>query len=526
MSLTRREFNKLLALSLGLGAVGLPALAREAGAKPKPGEFTALDHTLPLHPLLQYGALIEPDKKVDVIVQKAGKDAKGRDIAADGEGEDLEEFAFVKAHAMRVKQGKLPKMAQRKDVLYISPDAGVQRHAVIDAGKLQTTYPKTVKADEVWNHSTEYGGTGRGATVVVLDSGLTPTADFGAGVIRLNLNARATSPDDRHGHGTHIAGIIKGRNATGSYIGVAPDCTLISVKIADDQGVATTADLLRGLQWCYNNRSGFGGSGPIGVVNLSITVAIPESYKTSAVCAAVEQLWFNNVVVVAASGNRGDVRGATWYPPCNDPYVITTGATDEVADDKVGNDLLPTFSGRGQTQDGVYKPDVYAPGRRIVSALASRDCAIARQLPDRITADGHIRLSGTSMAAPMVAGLVALLRGRYPGLTPDQLKWLLQNKAQEFKNGPDGRPIVDGKLAAQWAYENSKDPAKNAIGRANQGLAPNANIVFTNGGVTPTQAYWDQAYWDQAYWDQAYWDQAYWDQVNWEQSAGGVFPGD
>src|SRR4051794_26543731 len=89
-------------------------------------------------------------------------------------------------------------------------------------------------------------------------------------------------------------------SCTSRYIGIAPNCTLISAKIADDRGEATTADLLRGLQWIYNNRAGYGGSGPIKVVNLSITAGTAESYRTSAVCAAVEQLWFSGVTVVCA----------------------------------------------------------------------------------------------------------------------------------------------------------------------------------------------------------------------------------
>jgi serine protease AprX len=511
MRLTRREFNKLAALSLGLGAAGIPALAEGVAAKPKP-DFADLDSRLPLHPLLQYGALTEPDKKVEVIVQKVSQKAKGGEIAADGEGEDLEEFAFVKSHHMRVKQGKLPKLARRKDVLYISPNAAVQRHALTppDPGKLKTTFPKTVSADESWKNSGAWGGTGAGATVVVLDTGLTAGADFGAGVIPVNLNARTGSVADTHGHGTHVSGIIKGRSANGAYVGIAPDCTLVSAKIADDRGEATTADLLRGLQWVYANRAGYGGSGRFQVVNLSITTATPESYKTSAVCAAVEQLWFAGIAVVCAAGNRGTAAAATWYPPANDPYVITAGATDEVNDDKLGNDKLTEFSSRGKTQDGFYKPDIVAPGRQIYSTLASATCEIARLYPDRLTADGHIRLSGTSMAAPVVAGVLAVLRGRYPQLTPDQLKWLLQNKAQAYRS-PDGVSVVGLQQAAQWAYN-----PKNVIGKANQGLTPNLNIVTGSDGAGFTQAYWDQAYWDQAYWDQAYWDQAYWDNVSWD----------
>jgi len=499
MRLTRREFNKLLALSLGLGATGLPLLGGAASAKEKDAATGALDPTLPLHPLLQYGALVEPDKKVAVIVQKTSKDGKGKDIAADGEGEDLEEFAFIKSHRMTVKQGKLPKLAARKDVLYISPDAAVQRHAAIDPKQLATTFPRTVAADEIWN-AKGTGTTGAGVTVAVLDTGLTIGSDFGGNVIAVNLNSQSGSVADQHGHGTHVAGIIKGRSANGAYVGIAPDSTLISVKIADDQSVADTGDLLRGLAWVYANRAGVNGSAPIKVLNISISVATPESYKTSAVCAAVEQLWLAGIVVVCAAGNKGSAQDATWCPPANDPYVITVGATDEAGNEKTDNDTLATFSSRGKTQDGIYKPEIVAPDRRIVAPLASASCTIAQLYPERLTGDGHIRLSGTSMSAPIVAGVVVLLRARFPNLTPDQIKWLLQNKGIAYK-GPDGAPIVGAQQAIQWA-----SGAKNVIGKANQGLQTSLGLSATATRADVAQAYWDQAYWDQAYWDQAYWD--------------------
>ena len=292
-----------------------------------------------------------------------------------------------------------------------------------------------------------------------------------------------------------MAGIIKGRSANGAYVGIAPDSTLISVKIADDQGTADTGDMLRGLQWVYANRNGYNGSGPIKVVNVSITVATPESYKTSAVCAAVEQLWLAGIVVVCTAGNSGSNKDATWCPPANDPYVITVSATDEASTEKTDNDILTTFSSRGKTQDGIYKPEIVAPGRRIVAPLASPTCTIARLYPTRLTGDGHIRLSGTSMSAPIVAGVVVLLRARFPNLTPDQIKWLILNKGLAYKS-PDGVPIVGAQQALDWAAN-----AKNVIGKANQMLQPSLGLIPTASGANVAQAYWDQAYWDQAYWD-------------------------
>lgn len=507
MQLSRRDFVRLAALSVGLGAVGLPVTSVEAAGGPL-GILSLLNTLLPLHPLLQVRALLSPRETMDVIIQTSRVTDSGAAIAAAAGGRLLESFPLIKAHRIRLPLGILPTLARRLDVLFISPDAPLRHHAAAspDPADLLTTYPRTVQATAAWNQAQTWGGTGAGVAVAVLDTGLTIGPDFDRrSTLAYNLNASTDSVADAYGHGTHVAGIIKGRSASGAYVGVAPDSTLISVKIADDQGNALSSDLLRGLQWVYDNRNGIGGSGPIKVVNLSTTAAIPESYLTSALCAAVEKLWAAGIAVVCAAGNRGSDRDATWYPPSNDPYVITVGATDERGSATAGDDLLAPFSSRGRTQDGLYKPDIVAPGRRIVSTLAAPDSVVARLYPDRLADSGHIRLSGTSMAAPVVAGAVAVLRSRFPQLTPDQIKWLVTAKGQGYR-GPDGAPIVGIQEAAQWASNS-----RNAIGTANRGLLPSLGVSLPLGGLAFVQTYWDQTYWDQTYWDQTYWDQTYWD---------------
>ena len=158
--------------------------------------------------------------------------------------------------------------------------------------------------------------------MAVLDSGVEAAhPDLKANLIAVTVSSGA-STDDEHGHGTHVIGIIKGQHPNGNYLGVAPDARVVSVRIADNTGMAREADLLRGLQWAFDNRAPYS----IRVVNVSMSAAIAASYKNSPVAAAVEQLWFNGVVVVAAAGNRGSAADATWYAPGNDPYVITVGA--------------------------------------------------------------------------------------------------------------------------------------------------------------------------------------------------------
>jgi serine protease AprX len=345
---------------------------------------------------------------------------------------------------------------------------------------------------------------GGSPSVAVLDSGvnaahpdLKAARDSGR-LIDVKINPKALGGSDGHGHGTHVIGLVNGRDLSGRYIGAAPDARVLSIKIADDTGAATESDLIKGLQWVNSNRAAYN----IRVVNLSVNAAVPQSYKTSPTAAAVETLWLNNVVVVVASGNKGtQLSNQTWYAPANDPFVITVGALDDNLTVGPSDDSLAPFSSRGLTQDGVYKPEILAPGRKIVAPLANKSATLALQFPDRIVNSNYIRLSGTSMAAPVVAGAVALLLEKYPSLTANQVKWLLQQTANAYPSKMDSAGVIDLVEALQIA-------ATGNVGLANQGLVLNGAVSTTGGTTSTTTAYWDSAYWDQAYWDQAYWDQA------------------
>jgi serine protease AprX len=321
------------------------------------------------------------------------------------------------------------------------------------------------------------------------------------------VNRAATSAADPVGHGTHIAGLIAGRSADGAHVGVAPDARVVGVKIADDRGMATAADLLRGLEWVHANRV----ARAIRVVSLSVTVGTPESYLTSPVAAAVERLWFDGVVVVVAAGNDGAARDTVWYAPANDPYVITVGCLDQQETAATTDDGLCFFSSRGRTQDGFAKPDVVAPGRKLVSTLAPGS-AFARDYPERLADATHIRMSGTSMAAPVVAGTVALLLERAPTLTPDQVKWLLMRTERPYAGQADGAGATDAAAATR--------ALASPLGRANQGIRPSQGSLLAlstlGGGLVGslTSLVWDQTYWETGRWA-THWETGRWAASDW-----------
>ena len=494
---------RLVALAL-LSTTALSAAGPTAGAASLQSSRVHLDPSLPVHPALQYGAQVEPDKKVRVIVRKTSPDVDVRDVAQGSGATVEEEFPFISSAVLEVAQRAVFGLGHDPHVRYVSPDSGVQHHS-IDTSHLTTTYEAGVQATNIWNStSSSTQATGNGITVAVVDTGLdTSHPDFPAGKeLAVNLTNTSTTTADGHGHGTHVAGIIAARNPSGQYLGVAPDARVIGVKISDDSGNAHESDMLRGLQWVYDNRATYN----IRAVNISSAVGTAESYKTSAVDAAVEQLWLNGITVVVAAGNRGTAADAVSYAPANDPYVITVGCLDDnVTATTYTDDSLCTFSSRGTTQDGYAKPDLVAPGRKIVSSLASTSAVLAQQLPSHMSADGvHMRLSGTSMAAPVVTGTVALLLQRVPSLTPNQIKWLLQSNSRLYPGQSSRDPA--GEVNAWPAMSTAVNPGPKGILSANSGLVPNNGINPTTKTVQWGTYYWDTYHWDTYYWDTYHWD--------------------
>jgi serine protease AprX len=317
----------------------------------------------------------------------------------------------------------------------------------VDAANLASSYPYVTKTVDVWNA----GISGAGVTVAVVDSGIAHgngagALDFGDRIVAEAVFSRAASiPADKHGHGTHVAGIIagSGQASAGRYIGIAPGATLVSLKFSGDNGSANEGDLLSALQWAYTHRQQY----QIRVVNISSTANTRQSYLTSPLCAAVEQLWQAGVVVVVSAGNRGDAADAVQYPPANDPYVITVGGFDDQETPDPADDVQAKWSSRGQTQDGYYKPEILAPGSRLVSVKASDSASLIARSPSHVVDDLYFRMSGTSVAAPVVAGTAALMLEKDPHLTPDEVKFILQATARDWT----GMQTHGGKLLDSYA---------------------------------------------------------------------------
>ncbi|MGA9347212.1 MAG: S8 family serine peptidase [Anaerolineae bacterium] len=336
----------------------------------------------------------------------------------------------------------------------------------IDTSNLVGAYIRAIGADGLWNEALYLQG--QGVTVAVVDSGIAPHDDLldGVGDSRVVAQVDFTGGqgllDDFYGHGSHVAGTIGGNGARsdGAYIGVAPKVDLVDVKVIDDYGTGTTSDVVAGLQWIYENKAVY----DVRVVNLSLNSSVAESYDNSPLDAALEILWFNGIVVVVSAGNNGS--GAL-YPPANDPFVIVAGSADDLGTADIADDVLSSFSAYGMTVDGFGKPDLVAPGRDIISLLASDDCNLALDHPAHAVPgpDGnyYFRMSGTSTASAVTAGAVALLLQDEPGLTPDQVKYRLMATVRSF-DGPEpsstGAGYLDIYAAVHGVTTGSANTAK------------------------------------------------------------------
>jgi serine protease AprX len=512
--------------------VGSTLVVPEVTAAATPN--VALDPTQKIHPLLQYGAQVDPSAVVRVIVQKNRSDVTSASLLAGVPGVQIgEDFKYIPAFVANLPQASVATLAANPSVRYVSPDASVQvlpsvdksaakpaprppapkpahppKHG-FDPSGLRTVYPFVSGATQAWtgaatpDHRTD---SGVNISVAVIDSGVDANlSDVGGQVLAVNVNRKSNNAQDGFGHGTHVAAIINGHDADGQYYGIAPSATVISVKIADDQGNASESDLLRGLDWVRANRDAY----HIRAVNLSVSSGVASSYAVSPVDAAVERLWNDNVVVVAAAGNLGSAEDAVWYAPGNDPYAITVGCLDDNQTANTNDDSLCSISSRGITEDGFAKPDLVASGRKVESALSTgvngNGSVLAGEFPERISADGHhIRLSGTSMSTPVVTGAVALLLQRHAGLRPSQIRQLLTGSTTAYPGQPDHA----GALNIPAALNASDHPP-----------APDTYTPVPASGAQPAATsstiLWDGSRWASTYYDGSRWASTYLDGSRW-----------
>ncbi len=422
--LTQKRILSFVAVACATGLFAAPI----AGQRPA----TVSDDLLHAHPARHHGhhVIVQADDATLDALRGRGLGALRRRLSG--------------STAMDVTDEQLEALLANPGIVHVSGDLPVYADAAITN--------TVTRATTVWQPSGGFlsytpGHDGSGITVAVLDSGIAVHAAL-SGRVLAHVNFVSTEPPvagDPYGHGTHVAGIIAGSTTAALKVtpeyagGTAPGAKLVDVRVLGSDGSGLTSDVIAGIDWTIAHRAAYG----IRVINLSLGHPVTEPSATDPLCQAVARAVSSGIVVVAAAGNYGvapdgaPVLGGITSPG-DSPFALTVGATDTQGTLDRSDDVVAPYSSRGPAQyELVVKPDVVAPGTRIVSAEAPNSY-LSRTYPQWHIAgsgtNGYLRLSGTSMSTPVVSGGVALLLDAY-SLTPSQVKVAMQMGARFMPSG-------------------------------------------------------------------------------------------
>src|SRR5689334_757029 len=386
---------------------------------------------------------------VRVIIQPVNQPDLSLDSTLELTGSNVRKLKLFQTRIVTLPAQAAVALAARSDVAYVSlnRDAQPMGHLSLTTGADQVrATPNT--------SSSSLDGTGIG--IAILDSGIDPNHRAflnRSNEVRVVYSEDFTGEgrtDDPYGHGTHVAALAagNGRVSHAQYVGIAPNANLINLRVLNSQGLGSTAQVLRALDWVADNRAAYN----IRVVNMSLGMPAVDSYRDDPICRAVRRLVDAGVVVFAAAGNNGkDDDGNKLYghihSPGNEPSAITVGATNTFGTDARNDDGVATYSSRGPTRsytsdddgvdhyDNIIKPDIVAPGNKLIEAEAVSNYLVTQTPSLDAGVSGAVQrkmmfLSGTSMATPVAAGAAALMLQANPGLTPNLVKALLMYTAQ------------------------------------------------------------------------------------------------
>jgi serine protease AprX len=509
-------------------AVAGPLASTGYGAKQK-------DYKAYVTPTLLTAAKSHPKKTFSVIVQGDGTTSSagvGNAVAAGvaqsmGRGRMYaalfsknrisNKFRSINGVGAKLTGRQILKLADRNHIVAITLDAPVELSGSYfdDDYSNRQKWPAAADVRKLWRYTDNLDM----PAIAIVDSGIDSNrSDFAYGQIVAKKTMTAlqpNSPGDGRGHGTFVAGIAAGVGR--NYAGAAPGAPIVSIDVMNDKGMAMTSDVIASADWILQNKARYN----IRVANFSLHSAVPNSFMYDPLSKAVERLWFGGVVVVAASGNYG-VDGepsGVYYAPGNDPFVITVGAMDIGSSWTSSDDAAAPWSAYGYTLDGFAKPELSAPGRYMVGPVPMSSTLVSER-PEQIRGNGYMELSGTSFAAPVVAGISAYLLGLHPNWTPDQVKGALMLTAS---NAPNARALSVG------VGEVDGDGAAKLTGTPpNPNLALNSFVVADPAGgpipvfdaaswanLASSDASWANASWANASWANASWANASWANASW-----------
>jgi subtilisin family serine protease len=464
-------------------------------------------------------------------------------------------LGIINGFKATVPFASLARLAALPSIWQITPDGSVHMNAIdptlgYDTGDDGNPYlvAKAVGANDAWNA----GYTGAGVDVALIDTGVAPLPEFGGRIVYgPDLSPESQVPalryNDTYGHGTHLAGLIAGRDtrlgpgqvasSSSQYSGIAPGARIVSVKVAQYNGATDVSQVLAAIDWVVQNKNS--GDLNIRVLNLSFGTDGTQDYRLDPLTYATEVAWRAGIVVVAAGGNEG-FGSVRLNNPAYDPFVIAVGADDTRGTAGSGNDMVPNFSARGDSR-GV---DFVAPGRSVISLRVPGSYLDETQPQGRV-GERFFRGSGTSQAAAVTSGLVALLLQQRPNLTPDQVKYILREGTAPL---PSESSVAKGKGLASisralsyptptgTAHIQTWEPATGLgslqAARGSLKLTDNGNVLtgeqdifgktFDSSSWAPLAskyASWDGGSWMGSSWTGSSWTGSSWTGSSWTGSS-------
>jgi serine protease AprX len=483
--------------------------------------------------------------KIEVIVRAVPGSLDGvREKVGQLGGEIVLDLGIINGLSARLTSYAAQLLGQTEGVLSVTPDYPVRLNGAgpggpTPVGNLKRINSVVIRSDTFW----KAGYVGDGIGVALIDSGVTAVGGLdGAGKIWNGPDLSFDSPYpnlghlDMYGHGTHVAGIIAGQDPSGAadgFAGVAPGAHIVNVKVADATGTADVSQVIAGIGWVVAHADDPGVN--IRVLNLAFGTDGTQDYRVDPLAYAAEAAWHAGIVVVVAAGNDGLAHPLR--NPAYDPYVISVGAVDAAGTFGTGDDSVLDFSNCGTEARSV---DLLAPGRS-VSSLRVPGSYVDANFPGATDGTRFLRGTGTSQAAAVVSGAVALVLQHRPDLSPDQVKALLLASAQPLPPKAD-RCMGAGNLDLHRAFKmkvpdaagqefdasdgsGSLEAARGSYHVLHDGVPLVGEIDITGGtwsGGTWSGGTWSGGTWSGGTWSGGTWSGGTWSGGTW---SGGTWSG-
>lgn len=401
-------------------------------------------------PILSAKIMSQSNEELPVIVQLRREDDRLEEGIMNLSAKVKKRLPLINGIACNLDIETIYRLASSPDVEFINFDSEVYALLDIAIPTIEAHFPH------------DQGYKGKGITVAVIDTGVAPHQDLTLPTNRIigfkDFVNNKTDPYDDNGHGTHVAGIIAGNgySSRGKYTGIAPEANILAVKTLNKRGSGNMSDIIAAIEYVVETKDKYNTK----ILNLSFGSPANMSYEKDPLCKSVREAKKAGIIVVAAAGNSGP-NERTIVSPGISPDVITVGAVDDKRTIDPSDDEIASFSSRGPTREGLMKPDVVAPGVNI-NSLSNTEL------------DGYKKMSGTSMATPLISGSIALLLDKYGNLSPDEVKKMLLNSCIDLKDTPENQG--SGLVNLQKLFNDNKNE-KNT-NKYRKAVSPHHEIDF------------------------------------------------